>query len=56
MPDLDTRDADDWWDTLPDKRRVEIWRWVEQPHRKGYEPAPGQLDLMDAIKERRRTS
>lgn len=56
MSDIEIRGADDWWDALPDKRRVEIWRWVEQPHKKGCEPSPGQLVLLEEIEEERRIS
>ncbi|WP_257162372.1 hypothetical protein [Corynebacterium cystitidis] len=48
----DISNAEQWWGDLTEKRRIEIWRWVEQPHKKTAEPAPGQMDIISALNDR----
>lgn len=53
---MSVREADEWWCGLPEKRRVEIYRWVEQPQKKDSAPGPGQLDLIQVMKTERKSS
>lgn len=37
--------ADEWWITLPPRRRAQIHRWIVNPEDPG--EIPGQLELLD---------
>jgi hypothetical protein len=47
----DIKDADDWWGTLSDQRRVSLHRWQTGQSKTPPPPDPDQLSLLDAIEE-----
>lgn len=47
----DVRDADEWWASLTDERRVSTHRWLTGKSKTPPPPDPNQLSILDAIEE-----
>lgn len=45
----DVKDADEWWGTLSDERRVSTHRWLTGKSKTPPPPDPDQLSMLDLI-------